>query len=110
MAKKNKKNKNQDVEMNDDVEMFAGEDYSGDSPVPYPQRIENEFIVMMDDDELHNLGRSLFDSISRVSRMNLNPYPWEVELCYVQREMNLRSTRRAAHAEWLSKNPPEEVV
>ena len=63
----------------------------------------------MNDDELHKFSHSLDDSISRVSKMNLNPYPWEIELCYVQQEMQLRSTRRSAHAEWLSKLPPAEM-
>jgi len=110
MGKKNKKNKKNNAEMMDEVEMLDGGDYPQESPVQYPQKIENEMIVSMDDDDLHNLGRSLFDSINRVSKMNLNPYPWEVEMCYVQREMQLRSSRRLAHSEWLSKNPPEEVV
>jgi hypothetical protein len=110
MGKNKKKNKKNDVEMIDsDVEMFADAGYEDESPVPYPEKFDNQVLISMNDDELHKLGRSLDDSISRVSKMNLNPYPWEIELCYVQQEMQLRSMRRSAHSEWLSKLPPAEM-
>jgi len=110
MGKNKKKNKKSDVEMIDnEVEMFADVGYEDESPVPYPEKFDKEVLISLNDDELHKLGRSLDDSILRVSKMNLNPYPWEIELCYVQQEMQLRSTRRAAHADWISKLPPVEM-
>ncbi len=107
MGKKNKNNKNKnvehdDVEMMDDVEEF-------DSPVQYPSKFERDYIAVMDDETLHNITRSLVDSIGKVNRLNLNPYPWEVELCYLQQEVQVRSARRAAHVTWLSSQPVAEV-
>lgn len=109
--KKNKKNKSNDVEMiENDSEMYGQHDgYVDESPIPYPHKFDREVLVTMDDDDLHRMVRSLDDSITKVSRMNLNPYPWEIEMCYVQQEMQLRSARRSAHAEWLSKLPPVEA-
>lgn len=111
-----KKNKR----MNDmDNETFEHENHGGgdvggghhhDYPIPYPQMVEREVLATMDDEDLHNFGRSLADSIHRVSRMNLNPYPWEVELCYVQQEMQMRSIRRQAHFEWLNKGGARAAV
>lgn len=106
--------------MNDvDNENFDHENHGGDVatgggghdyPIPYPQMVEQEVLATMDDDDLHNFGRSLADSIHRVGRMNLNPYPWEVELCYVQQEMQIRAARRQAHFEWLNKGGARQVV
>jgi len=105
MGKKKNKHMNE-VETNETYEMTtnnnAGGSGRGDYPVQYPDQIDRDYIAVMDDETLHNLGRSLSDSINRVTRFNLNPYPWEVELCYVQQEMQLRSSRRTAHAAWLN--------
>lgn len=101
-----KKNKNKMVDENQGYEFDGGE---VDSPVPFPEKLENDFLAKLDDDDLHNLGRSLNDSIGHVGRYGLNPYLWEVEMCYVQREMHMRSLRRAAHAGWLAGNPSPEL-
>lgn len=75
---------------------------NGDYPVQYPKQINRDYIAVMDDETLYNLGRSLSDSINRVSRFNLNSYPWEVEMCYVQYEVQLRAARRTAHSVWVN--------
>jgi hypothetical protein len=105
MGKKKNKQMNE-VETNESHERTTNHDTvgsgRGDYPVQYPEQIGRDYITVMDDETLYNLGRSFSDSINRVARFNLNPYPWEVELCYVQQEIQLRSSRRNAHAVWLN--------
>ena len=105
MGKKKNKQMNE-VETNESHERTTNHNTAGfgrgDYPVQYPEQIGRDYISVMDDETLHNLGRSFSDSINRVARFNLNPYPWEVELCYVQQEIQLRSSRRTSHATWLN--------
>ena len=96
MGKKNKKQNDRS-----EVENLGYDDSGYENPVEYPGKLDPVYVATVDDDELHRNAQYLIDSIKRVDRMNLNSYPWEVELCYIQREMQLRSVRRAAHAEWL---------
>jgi hypothetical protein len=100
MGKKKNKQHNDEFETNESYEMHN--DGRGDYPVQYPDQFDRDHLAVMDDESLHNLGRSLNDSINKVTRHGLNSYPWEVELCYVQQEMQLRSSRRAAHMAWLN--------
>jgi hypothetical protein len=105
MGKKKNKQMNE-VETNESYKVTTNHNAGGsgrcDYPVQYPEQINRDYIAVMDDETLYNLGRSFSDSINRVGRFNLNPYPWEVELCYVQQEIQLRSSRRNAHATWLN--------
>lgn len=105
-----KKNKHQGSEFeNDDVYDYDGRNDMSENPVGYPMKLEREYLAMVDDETLYNISRSLQDSINKVSKMNLNPYPWEVELCYLQQEMQARSTRKEHHARWLSTLPAPEM-
>jgi hypothetical protein len=103
-----KKNK-QAVNVDHDNENFGHEDNQVDYPVPFPDRFDRDVLAVMDDETLHNVGRSLADSINKVVRFNLNPYFWEVELCYVQQEMQMRMIRRQAHQAWLGTATPTEM-
>jgi hypothetical protein len=42
--------------------------------------------------------------------MSKNPYLWEVELAYLQREKNLRQIRAEAHLEYIKKFAPAAEV
>lgn len=109
MGKKSKgKKRNDEFEMDESFD-GGGSSEVFDSPVPYPMKLEREYVATVDDETLHNIARSIQDSINKVSKMNLNPYPWEIEMCYLQQEMQVRSTRRARHSEWLSTLPPVEM-
>jgi len=104
-----KKNKRKSAEFENDVYEFDGvTEHEQDSPVPYPMQFTQEYLASMDDDSLYNTVRSLQESINKVGRLNLNPYPWEIELCYLQQETQVRAVRRAKHAEWVSSLPPSE--
>lgn len=79
------------------------------SPIPFPQKMTFDELAVIEDDVLLNLQKSLADSISRVNGHNLNPEAWEKELCYVQREVQIRVARRDAHAKYLASLPAAEV-
>lgn len=71
-------------------------------PIPFPQQINMDDLAVVDDDNLANMHRSLVDSVGRAGSVGLNPAPWEVELCYVQREAQIRVARKEAHVKYLS--------
>jgi len=75
-----------------------------DDVVPFPAKFERDVLSTMSDEELHKTQRSLVDCIERVTQYGLNPYPWEVELCYLQQEIQARSIRLEAHHNWLNSN------
>jgi len=89
-----KKNK----QMND----FGDSTADMEDVVPFPTKFERDVLSTMNDEELHKTQESLFDCIERVVKYGLNPYPWEVELCYLQQEIQVRSIRLAAHHNWLN--------
>lgn len=99
--KKNKKFEYSDV---DSSSVNVQEEF----PVQYPPKFERDYVSSIDDETLHNITKSLIDSIGKVNRLGLNPYPWEVELCYLQQETQVRSTRKAAHTEWLKTKVVDE--
>jgi len=80
-----------------------------DSQIPFPHRLTFDELAVIDDGALADLSKSLNDSVSRAYGHGLNPYSWEVELCYVQRELQIRSTRREAHAAYMASAPVLEV-
>jgi len=72
-----------------------------ESPIPFPVRHDFDELAVMDDESLSELGRSLKYSVHRAGSHGLNSTPWEVELCYVQRESQVRSARREAHQRYV---------
>jgi hypothetical protein len=77
------------------------------NPIPFPQKINMDDLATVDDDVLSNMLRSLNDSIARATGHGLNPMPWEVELCYAQREAQIRTLRKELHAKYLESLPVE---
>ena len=75
--------------------------------IPYPKKNNLDDLSTMDDAELYGAQRGLLDSIARVGDLNLNSVPWEVELCYVQREVQIRAARKEAHTKYLAGSSPE---
>jgi len=82
---------------------------SVDSQIPFPHKHTFDELAVVDDSVLSELSKSLTDSVSRAHSHGLNPYSWEVELCYVQRELQIRSVRREAHSAYLARVPAVEV-
>ena len=73
-----------------------------DSPVSFPKKYTFDELAIIEDETLLSMQRGMVDSINRVNSHNLNPAAWETELCYIQREVQIRSQRREAHAKYLS--------
>ena len=95
MAKKTK-----NVSNNNSVDYDVTIDY----PVPFPTPIDREVLGVMDDDSLYILNKSLVDSIAKLNGFKLNPFLWEIELCYIQQEIQVRNARKSAHLAWTSRN------
>jgi hypothetical protein len=82
---------------------------SSDLMAQYPQKFTFDELAVVDDDTLGNMHKSHVDAINRMSSHDLNSSPWEIELCYVQREMQMRILRKELHAEYLATAVPHEV-
>lgn len=60
-------------------------------------------LAWMSDDDLTGLLMDLVrDRDNVLGVRGKDPLPLEVEICYVQREMEIRSDRRRAHLQWLA--------
>lgn len=67
-------------------------------------------LAWMSDDDLMGLYMGLSrdrDNVNSIRGKDVTPI--EVELCYVQRELDIRNTRRRTHAQWLAKLGAEGV-
>lgn len=53
------------------------------------------------DDELATLVVNLEHDREAAINRGRNPMPWEVELSYILREIEIRQARKQAHAKWL---------
>lgn len=68
-------------------------------------------LAWMPDDDLMGLYMTLErDRENVLSMRGKDVTPIEVEICYVQRELDIRNTRRRAHQQWLSNLGAEGVV
>ena len=70
-----------------------------------PNVVDMDALSYFDDESLDRYHNNLQNDRERVARDGHDALPWEVEICYVQREMKIRSSRRAAHEKYLKTNP-----
>lgn len=91
MSKKNKKSSNQSQRF----------------PVEVPYVIDMDALGYSSDDDLRERNNYLSSAREQVVRAGMDPYLWEVELAYLQREFGIRDTRRAAHEKYLRLNPED---
>lgn len=70
-----------------------------------PTVIDIDTLASMSDDELVRLHSHLQTEKEKVSRREDLLVAWETEVCYVQRELMIRSDRRRAHDAYLRSNP-----
>lgn len=59
-------------------------------------------LAWMSDDDLVSLMMNMEKDREAISTRGRNTHGIEVEICYVQREMDVRNSRRAAHQAWLA--------
>lgn len=70
-----------------------------------PEVINMDNLCFFDDDSLERLHGNLQTERERAARHTEDLTPWEVEICYVQREMRIRNSRRIAHEKYVRNNP-----
>lgn len=70
-----------------------------------PEVINMDSLSYANDDELDRLHSYLQGERDKASKTDYDLQPWEVEICYVQRELKIRSSRRAAHDRYVRNNP-----
>lgn len=66
-----------------------------------PRVTDIDVLSTMGEDDLERLLHQFQSERSRVENYDLDAGPWEVEICYIQRELKIRSSRRAAHEQYL---------
>jgi uncharacterized small protein (DUF1192 family) len=74
--------------------------------VASPVQANMDDISVMTDDELREHMSFLFAEINRLAENNMLGYesaPWEKELSYYHREMQIRSRRRDAHDRYMQR-------
>jgi hypothetical protein len=75
------------------------------SGIELPEVINMDSLCFFDDDSLDRLHSHLQAEREKVARYTEDLLPWEVEICYVQREMKIRNVRRIAHEKYVRNNP-----
>lgn len=70
-----------------------------------PEVIDMDSLSYFDDDALERRHGYLQAEREKVVGDGVEATPWEVEICYVQREMRIRNTRRVLHDKYVRSNP-----
>ena len=71
----------------------------------FPTVVTIDVLANASDSDLRNRENDLSTGRDRAYKSGMDPYHWEVELCYVQREVEIRQSRAAAHERYLLNNP-----
>ncbi len=72
-----------------------------DNDYPTLERVFPELLETVSDDELYDHLRELESGKEKALKMLLELQPWEEEICYVRREIQIRRTRRESHAKYM---------
>lgn len=70
-------------------------------PVSLPEVVSLDVLGAMLDEDLIARLRALSEGVRAVFESGLDLRPWETEIAYVRREMQLREGRRGRHERWL---------
>jgi hypothetical protein len=73
--------------------------------IQLPVMTSMDDLAYMSEDELSQHHDQLLSEKENVARYDLDVRPWEIELCYAQRELKIRTTRRAAHDRFVRTHP-----
>jgi hypothetical protein len=65
------------------------------------KRFKSDDLAYMHDDELYSLLRNIREAIFNMRRKRNQTSDAEIELCYIQREVEKRSLRKSAHKKFL---------
>ena len=61
-------------------------------------------LAVMSDDNLHNLFMRTRSDLRRSQREKRDSFDHEINLCYIQRELDIRESRRVATQTYVTKN------
>ena len=73
--------------------------------IELPAVVDMESLSYVSDDDLDRRHSYLLGERERAVRLECDSRPWDTEICYVQRELKIRSDRRVAHERYLRTNP-----
>ena len=81
----------------------------GETTMSKKKRVDLESISIMPENDLLNLRNRLSSQHNFLSEKNEDDKvkDIEVELCYVDREVEIRKKRKELHSKWLKENPIE---
>lgn len=74
-----------------------------------PDVVDIDTLAYASDDELVRRVSHLNNDREKAGRFGYSQLPWEVEICYVQRELKIRQDRKVAHDEYLVKFPENRL-
>lgn len=78
--------------------------------IDFPSVVDIDTLSYATDDELLRHAAFLKSERERAVKLDCNVTPWDIEVCYVQRELMIREDRRIAHERYLRLNPEEQTV
>lgn len=70
-----------------------------------PQMVDMDSLAYLSDPDLDRRRTYLDEDRNKAVQSGVDPYAWEVELAYIQREYDIRRTRRSMHEQYLRSNP-----
>lgn len=73
--------------------------------IAYPELVDMDTLTYMNDDELSRRLDFMSAEREKAIQADVDPQPWEHEICYVQREVRIRNARRLAHDKYLRAHP-----
>jgi hypothetical protein len=73
--------------------------------IDLPAVVDMDTLSYTLDDDLDRRHSILHVEKDKAARLGCDLRPWETEICYVQRELKIRSDRRVAHEKYVRSNP-----
>lgn len=77
--------------------------------VPQPIPVSMDVLAMYSDSEINARAEVIESDMLRATNSGMDPYPWQVELAYLQREYDIRRARVATHDRYLRVNPDSYI-
>ena len=76
--------------------------------VNLPEIVDIDMLSCTSDDDLGRRMDHLYSEKDKVNSLNFDPTPWEIEICYVQRELGIRNNRKFLHEKYVRENRFED--
>lgn len=73
-----------------------------------PEVIDSDSIAYASDDDLSRRLDYLYSEKDKAYEANYDLSPWEVEICYVQREFGIRNNRKYLHEKYVKEHRFED--